>query len=363
VAHIIRVGVVGCGEVAQIIHLPTLRDLPHLFEVTALCDISRTVVEAAGRFLPEARLYESHAALIADPEVDAVLIANPHVYHAEVAIAAMAAGKHVLVEKPMCISLEEADRLAEAEAKYGVTVQVGFMRRHAPAFTEAVKRIEPLRGDILVARVRDVIGANALIINSTSRVVRGTDIPSAAIEAAKTAMAEATKKAIGVGEGPIANAYGLMLGLSSHDISAMRELIGRPERVLMASQRHGGRAITASFDYGHFVCQFETAVDLIPHFDAHLEVSTPKEVIRVDYDTPYIRHQPARLTVLKPHGEAGASTEVSFPTRYDSFAVEWNDFHRNVTERRRPKTSIADAREDLELFKAMAGFMIEAARV
>ncbi len=127
-------------------------------------------------------------------------------------------------------------------------------------------------------------------------------------------------------------------------------------------QVHGGRAVTASFDYGHFVCQFETAVDLIPHFDAHLEVSTPKEVIRVDYDTPYIRHQPARLTVLKPHGEAGASTEVSFPTRYDSFAVEWNDFHRNVTEHRRPKTSIADAREDLELFKAMAGFMIEAAR-
>jgi predicted dehydrogenase len=353
----IRVGVVGCGEVAQIIHLPTLRDLGDRFRVTALCDVSRAVLDAVARTVPGAATTLDFRALVARDDVDAVLICNPHVYHAEVAIAAMQAGKHVLIEKPMCITLDEADALLAAEEAAGVVAQVGFMRRHAPAFTEAVARLAPLRGEIVLARVHDVIGANALIIDSTTPVVRGRDVPEELLAAGRAAMAEATRRAIGTGEGPLATAYSLLLGLSSHDVSAMRELLGLPEGVISASQRNGGRAITAAFDYGHYVCQFATAVDRVPHFDAHLEVNTPDEVIRIDYDTPYIRHLPARLTVLRKHGEAGASEAVSYPTRYDSFAVEWRDFHANIAAKRRPKTSIADAKEDLLLFRRMIELM------
>jgi len=353
----IRVGVVGCGEVAQIIHLPTLRDLGGLFEVTALCDVSKKVLAAVGALHPAARQFTDHRALIEAGDVDAVLIANPHVYHAEVALDAMRAGKHVMIEKPMCITLDEADQLIAAEAKHGVVAQVGFMRRHAPAFAEAVARVSALRDEIILARVHDVIGQNALIIESTSPVVRGTDISEDVLAAGKAAMAAATRHAIGIAEGPKANAYNLLLGLSSHDISAMRELIGKPQGVINATLRKNGRALTAAFDYGHFVCQFATAVDAIPHFDAHLEVNTPGEITRIDYDTPYIRHLPAKLTVTKRHGGSGCAEETSFPTRYDSFGVEWRDFHDNVTQNRTPKTSIADAREDLELFKTMIGLM------
>jgi predicted dehydrogenase len=257
----------------------------------------------------------------------------------------------------MCITLEEADEMLAVEERTGVVAQVGFMRRHAPAFAEAVARIASVHGDIILARVHDVIGQNALIIDSTTPVVRGKDVAEDVLARGRTAMAEATRKAIGVGEGPLANAYGLLLGLSSHDISAMRELIGRPDGVINATLRNGGRALTAAFDYGHFVCQFQTAVDRIPHFDAHLEVNTADEILRVDYDTPYIRHLPARLTVTRKHGHAGCAQEVSFPTRADSFGVEWRDFQANIAERRRPKTSISDGREDLDLFRRMIELM------
>ncbi|WP_029074824.1 Gfo/Idh/MocA family protein [Kaistia adipata] len=353
----IRVGIVGCGEVAQVIHLPALRDLADLFRVTALCDVSPSVLETVGGQWPEAGRYADYRDLVASADVDAVLVANPNVYHAEVAIAAIEAGKHVLIEKPYCVSLAEADALEAAAAKAGVTVQVGFMRRYAPAFTEAVRHLESRRGDILLARVHDVIGPNASIINSTSNVARGKDVPEALLEEGRQRMSAAAKAAVGVGEGPKFSAYNLLLGLSSHDISAMRELLGRPKAVLNATQRNGGRVITASFDYGHFVCQFETAVDQIPHFDAHVEVVTPTEILRIAYDTPYIRHLPAKLTVLKGHGTAGTSTDTSFPTRYDSFGVEWRDFHTNVTEGRTPKTSLADARADLEIFRDMIALM------
>lgn len=353
----IRVGIVGCGEVAQVIHLPALRDLADLFTVTALCDVSPSVLDSVGQQWPAAARHADYRDLVASAEVDAVLVANPNVYHAEVAIAAMQCGKHVLIEKPFCVSLAEADALEAAAEAAGVTVQVGFMRRHAPAFTEAVQHLARRRDDIILARVHDVIGPNASIINSTSNVARGTDVPPAMLEKGRRRMSTAAIAAIGVGEGPRFNAYNLLLGLSSHDISAMRELLGRPKAVLNATQRSGGRAITATFDYGHFVCQFETAVDQIPHFDAHLEVVTPTEILRIDYDTPYIRHLPAKLTVLKGHGAAGTSTDTSFPTRYDAFGVEWRDFHANVTQGRTPKTSLEDARADLEIFRDMIALM------
>jgi predicted dehydrogenase len=125
----IRIGVIGCGEVAQTIHLPSFRDLSDLFAVTALCDVSPRVLDAVGDQWRDAVRLADYRALIERSDVDAVLIANPHVYHADVALAAMAAGKHVFVEKPMCITLAEADALLAAEAKSGVTVQVGYMRR------------------------------------------------------------------------------------------------------------------------------------------------------------------------------------------------------------------------------------------
>jgi predicted dehydrogenase len=353
----IRIGVVGCGEVAQIIHLPSLRALPELFAVTALCEVSPRVLAAVGGEWPEAARLADYRELVVRGDVDAVLVANPHVYHSAVALAAMDAGKHVFIEKPLCVSLAEVDALLAAEARSGVTVQVGYMRRYAPAFGEAVARVAPIRGDIILARVHDVIGQNALIIESTANVVRDRQAARKIQGAAARAMAAAIREAIGVDGGPVAAAYSLLLGLSSHDISAMRELIGPPRGVLHAAQRRDGRAITAAFDYGHFVCQFETTVDRIPHFDAHLEVYTPGEIIRVDYDTPYIRNLPARLTVLSADGDAGTASRESFPTRADSFVVEWRAFHENVTKRRLPKTSIADAREDLVVFAEMARLM------
>jgi predicted dehydrogenase len=356
-SKIIRVGVIGCGEVAQTIHLPTLRDLPNLFEMTALCDVSRSVLDGVGAQWPSARRHSNAHDLIGDAAVDAVLIANPHVYHAAVAIEAMTAGKHVLIEKPMCINLREADALLECEARAGVVAQVGFMRRYAPAFVEAAALVSKIRDDVIMARVHDVIGANQIIIDSTSAVLRDAANSAALLAKAKSDMAEAVQLAIGVQSPENVVAYGLLLGLSSHDVSAMRELLGRPRGVLGATQRNGGRVITASFDFGHFVCQFETAVDQIPHFDGHIEVYTNSQIIRLDYDTPYIRHLPAKLSVLEKHGQAGLSRSSSFPTRYDSFGLEWRAFHRHVVDGSKPKTSIADAREDLEIFRNMIMLM------
>src|SRR6476620_4093859 len=156
----LRVGVVSCGEVTQIIHLPTLKELRDFFTVVALCDVSPSVLRAVGDGCRRARLYADYRDLVADPDIDAVLVCNPDAYHAEVVIAAIEAGKHVLLEKPICLNLREADAILAAEAGSHVTVQVGYMRRYAPAYIAAVAATAKVRSEIVLARVHDVIGPN-----------------------------------------------------------------------------------------------------------------------------------------------------------------------------------------------------------
>ena len=172
----IRVGIVGCGAATQIIHLPALIELRALFAVTALCDVSPSVLASVGAPFPGVRLFADYRQLVEDPAVDAVLVGNPDAYHADVVIAAIRAGKHVLLEKPIAVTLAETDAMIAAESHSAATVQVGYMRRYAPAFVEAVALAAEVRGDIVLARVHDVIGPNATIIDNSVHIVNNTNI-------------------------------------------------------------------------------------------------------------------------------------------------------------------------------------------
>jgi predicted dehydrogenase len=347
----LRVGIVGCGEVTQILHLPSLYQLNHQFEVAALCDISPTVLNGVGEVWGVQRRYSDYHELVTDSEIDVVLVANPNVDHADTILAAARAGKHVLVEKPMCVTLEEADAVIAAEREMGVVIQVGYMRRYAPAFVEACKRVAAL-DTIRFARIHDFLGENHQFSKPTSRVIRGDDIPAAVKSASSERTRRNFEQAIGSVPGALGNAYGLLLGLGSHDLSAMREILGVPRGVLYAAQRTNGLYLSAAFDYGDYVCHYETGIDKIARFDACIEVFGVTSTLRVDYDTPYVRNLPITLTVTEAEGDHTASVKQS-ATWGDPFVVEWQAFYDSVTQRQPPKTSPQDSREDLILFREM----------
>jgi predicted dehydrogenase len=353
----LRVGFVGCGEVAQIIHWPTLYQLSDQFEVTAICDVSPLILEKLGKLWNIPTLTTDHRELVARNDLDVVLVANPNAFHAEVTLDAIAAGKHVLVEKPMCITRREADEIIAAQSNSNVLVQVGYMRRYAPAFLEGCEMVRAMK-EIKFARVRDFIGANSLIISPTSRVIRDEHLPESLKNDAKLRDEALIDEALGGNASPdLRLAYGLMLGLSSHDLSAMRELLGRPNRVLFAAQRAGGRYMTATFDYGPYLCHFETGIDGIARFDAHLEVYGNQKVVRIQYDTPYVRNLPIRLFVTEDTGKGGVTSLDSHPGWGDPFVAEWKAFYENILEHKMPKTGPTDFVDDLELFAEMSRLM------
>jgi predicted dehydrogenase len=351
----VKVGVIGLGEVAQIVHLPILEALGDRYEIAALCDVSPGLLAAVGERYRVGRRYTDAAELAAQGDLDAVFVLNSDEYHADHAIAALRQGKHVLVEKPMCLTLAEAEAIVRARDEAGVQVMVAYMRRFAPAFVQAVDEVGAL-GKINYARVRDIIGANRLIIEQSSAVLRFDDIPTEATRDRTERAARLVGEAIGAAPPELVSAYRLLCGLASHDLSAMRELIGVPVRVVSAVQSNGGRFIVAIFAYDGYHVTLETGVDEQRRFDAHIEVYGAAKSVRVQYDTPYIRHLPTTLEIRETVGEAYRETTVR-PTFTDPYTHELAHFHDVVTTGIAPKTTPEDFMEDLALFRQLIDAM------
>ncbi len=348
----LRIGIVGCGSVAQIVHLPTLRQLGDLFEVGAICDLSPSVLAGVGEAWNIANRFRDYEDLLALDEIDAVLIANPNVFHAEVSIAALRAGKHVLVEKPLCMNLAENDAIIAEQERTGLVLQVGTMRRYAPAFVEACQIVKDMP-EIRLAHVHDIIGGNALVIEPTSRVIKADDLPESLGEATRERQDMQIRAAIGDAPDALKTAYSMLLGLNTHDTSAMREMLGMPKSVLHAAQRRGGRALTAAFDYGDYVCLFSSGSDNIPRYDTWLQVYGEAKTVRVDYDTPFARNLPITLTVAESADGIDHTRTIRHPGWGDAFTEEWRAFHDSVITGRQPKSSPQDFRQDLLLYREM----------
>jgi myo-inositol 2-dehydrogenase / D-chiro-inositol 1-dehydrogenase len=129
----VRIGLVGCGFAAEHRHLPTLVGLSEL-SVEAVCDRDDAARTRVGDRFGVAHRYADARELAADPAVDAVAVCVPTGAHAEVALAALDAGKHLFVEKPLALSLDDADAMIERHRDSGVQAVVGFnLRSHRVA--------------------------------------------------------------------------------------------------------------------------------------------------------------------------------------------------------------------------------------
>ncbi|MCL6596261.1 MAG: Gfo/Idh/MocA family oxidoreductase [Firmicutes bacterium] len=134
----VRVALVGCGTVALRQHLPGFRALGRdRVDVVAFASRSRVSAQAAAKAWGGGAAMERWEEAIARPDVDAVDICTPNRLHAEIAVAAARAGKHVLVEKPMALTLEEADAMIEAAAEAGVVLATAHVGRYLPAVRAA----------------------------------------------------------------------------------------------------------------------------------------------------------------------------------------------------------------------------------
>jgi predicted dehydrogenase len=337
------------GEVCQIIHLPILAALAERFEIAAICDISKQLLEVIGEKYRVKQRYEDALKLVEQSDLDAVFVLNSDEYHTEVAIAAANQKQHVFIEKPMCLTMAEADGIIAARDAAGVQVMVGYMRRYAPAFIQAVEEVKTCY-PINYVKIRDIIGPNRLFTDQTSSVYRFTDIPAEAAQDKTRRAEKLITEAIGDVPPRLKEVYRLLSSLSSHDFSAMRELIGMPKRVVAASQWKNGLYCCAIFEYDGFHAVFETGIDQQRRFDANIEVYSDTKSVKIQYDTPYIRQLPVKLQIEETIAGAFQETTIR-PSYEDAYTCELKYFYDVVTQGLKPKTSPEDYKEDLQMFK------------
>lgn len=146
-----KIGIIGCGKIAQVRHIPEYLEnkdacLAGFYDL----NVDRAK-ELAKKY--DAKFYISYEELLADEEIEAVSVCAANSAHAEITIAALNAGKHVLCEKPMATTLEECEAMVEASRRNGKILMIDQNQRLAKAHVEAKRMIqEDVIGDVITFR-------------------------------------------------------------------------------------------------------------------------------------------------------------------------------------------------------------------
>lgn len=142
-------GLIGCGEFARCMHVPILMK-SNKYEIRGVADIFQKSADTMKELTGAAYAVTDVDELLKDEEIDAVLITTRHDSHAELSIKAARAGKHILCEKPMGLSLEECRQVVEAVRAAGVKYTVGYNRGLAPMITMARDMLQNEKGKKMI---------------------------------------------------------------------------------------------------------------------------------------------------------------------------------------------------------------------
>ncbi len=150
-SRLLRLGVLGCGNIAQIAHFDAVRKARNA-ELYAICDVADDLREPMAAIHRPRVAYKTFEEMLADPQLEAVIIGVADPFHVPLALQALAAGKHVLVEKPLGVTVEECEELRRRVRESNLVLQVGNNRRFDPGLAFAKKFIQEEMGALLALK-------------------------------------------------------------------------------------------------------------------------------------------------------------------------------------------------------------------
>ena len=359
----LRTGVIGCGAIAQMMHLPYMRELQDRYEISALCDWDADVLANVGQQYGVERLFTTSAELLHEP-LDAVLILSSG-DHAPDTLAAIERGLHVLVEKPLSYTLRETDAVIAAQ-RPDRTLMVGMMKQYDPGYqrgTELVREMRDLRyvsATTLEAAGTDYQGHHAIVRGQNSRSPGEKTFGAEMFNATQQAILRSQpldllREATGSDDPNVLVAYFFLLVSSIHDINALRGALGQPDGVLTASTWAGGTSFTATLAYPDDVRANYTWT-LLPHirnYSQNFHFYGSDEYVKITFPSPYLKSAPTFVDVSRMAD--GALEETRITVSYEeAFKRELIEFSECVESGRTPRTTAGGFRQDLEVLTAIA---------
>jgi predicted dehydrogenase len=311
----LRIGVVGAGLVAQVVHLPQLVALDGRFEPVALAEPDEAVRARVAARYGIGRTCADHRELIERGAVDALLICSPDATHAHIALDALAAGLHVLVEKPLCLTTGDADRIVAERDRTGLVVQVGYMKRFDPAY-------EALQAE-LADDPPELLHVTSLTYDPGLAAAFGppgaTDRPADAF-----------------------------LGALVHDVNAVHGLLGATGRAVDGFDRGDGVGGTVVLADGVRWTLAWLRIGDLGDFREHIALYSRDGIRELEFPAPYLIHAP---TVYRRRDAGGLIRERR--SWRESYVRQLEHFHDSVTSGAACRTPPEQARLDIALLTAL----------
>jgi predicted dehydrogenase len=355
----LKVGVVGCGMISQVMHLPHLAELSDRYQLAALCDLSAPVVQACADRYGVKAVHTDWRDLVAE-QLDVVMVLTSG-SHAPIATAAARAGSHVFVEKPMCLSLAEGREMLQAAREAGVQLMVGTMKRYDPAY-ERLLELMPLQ-DLRLVGVTTLESPFEPYVQAYPMTPR---IPPAADVLAALRADDEDRLAAALPEGDAEARYcyrWMLLDNLVHELNMLRGVLGEPDRVHQA--RLGRTVCDISLSFGGAEVHMSW-VDLpgMAHYQQELAFYALDRRVTLTLPSPYLRGMPSQLTI--EGGQAGsphAWRTVEVLSYEEAFKRELVELEAAIRAGRRPRTDVIDGLHDVALCAAIARAHITGAPV
>ncbi|MCL2835069.1 MAG: Gfo/Idh/MocA family oxidoreductase, partial [Treponema sp.] len=223
-----KAGIIGLGEVAQLMHIPVLNDMQDDFVITAVADVSPSLTAYIADKYKIKTSYSNAEELIKESGADVIFVLSPDQYHCEYVERALEAGKHVFVEKPAALYSGELAELIKTRNKFpSQVVMVGYMRRFADNFLAAKKILTGALQKTEYLRFRDIICEGPFFIKQTRPVFYPKDVPASIMAEGNARRSRQLGQMLGEDSPPaLRTAYQMLTGLGCHSFSAVRELFG-----------------------------------------------------------------------------------------------------------------------------------------
>jgi predicted dehydrogenase len=350
----LHVGVIGGGLIAQAAHLPSLQRLDHLFTISALAEPSRRVREGVAARYHIPATYEQAEDLLADSSVDAVAICAPQATHAALVLSCLAAGKPVFVEKPLCITLADADRIAAEQERTGLVVQVGYMKRFDPGYetllSAAAAEAERLRFIDVVTTDPRMVRPPFFLDNE---IITPDDLPSETSAGIRRSWeAQVAESAGRLDPESLAAFSGLFLDAIVHDVNLVHGLLdvaGQADGVKPVSARYwaNGEAGSAIYELADGARWHSTFMFLrgLNEFREQLSFYYPATVHTLTFQAPY--HQQLHTVYACTSGSEDGNETRSLAAGHANYLRGWQHFYDCVTNGQNCRTNVAMARRDM----------------
>ena len=341
--RILNVGMIGAGFIGQLAHLMNYMEIGRC-RVLGLAEFRPQLRQKVAQRYGIPRTYATHREMLADPDIEAVVVVTPRAYTAPVVLDCLEAGKHVISEKPMAGTAEQGQRLVDCARARGVQYAVGYMKRYDEGVQAAKQILDQVLasgelGPVLFARTHCYMGNS--YCNAGGHVV--TDEKAAYADGgwptAPAWLAEARQKP-----------YAAYVNTYSHNTNLLRYLFGRTPQVQYARLDSNVGQI-AVLDFGGFAATVETGRASNRGWDEVTEVYFADGRLTLRTPPSLLKNVPASVELYK----AGTVQQVIAPqcNWTWSFRRQAEAFVAAVLDGQPLLSSGADALEELRLIETI----------